>query len=123
MQTPKKYFHDKLVLLLLSVLVFLAITAVISIVLRLGSGQGISDYYIEYRQGPSHSARGDFSPTGDVWAILNFIWFTIFTLAISFILSARTYTIKREISVVILALGVLLLLLTCIVSYVLLAHR
>ena len=123
MQTPKKYFHDKLVLLLLSVLVFLALTAVISIMLRLGSGQGISDYYIEYRQGPGHSARGDFSPTGDVWAILNFIWFTLFTLGISFILSVRTYTIKREISVVILALGVLLVLLTCIVSYVLLAHR
>jgi hypothetical protein len=123
MPTPKKYFYDKLVLLLLSVLAFLVLATALSIVLRLGSGQGISDYYIEYRQGPSHSSRGDFSPTGNVWAILNFIWFCIIVAGISFILSHRSYKIKREISVVVLSLGILLVLLALIVSNVLLGHR
>jgi len=123
MSVQKKYFYDKLVLVLLSALVFLTVILTFSIVLRLGSGQGISDYYIEYRQGPSHSARGDFSPTGDVWAMLNFIWFALITLVFSFVLSLKAFRIKREISVVVLALGVLLVLLACIVSNVLLTHR
>lgn len=123
MSTQKRYFYDKLILALLSVLVFLTLALTLSVVLRLGSGQGISDYYIEYRQGPSHSARGDFSPTGDVWAMLNFIWFGVLTLGLCFGLSLRAFRIKREISVVVLSLGVLLVLLALIVSNVLLMHR
>lgn len=123
MSIQKKYFYDKLVLVLLSALMFLTIVLTLSVVLRLGSGQGISDYYIEYRQGPSHSTRGDFSPTGNVWAMLNFVWFALVTLAFSFIISFKVFRIKREIAVVVLALGVLLILLACIVSNVLLSHR
>ena len=123
MHASKKYFYDKLILLLLSLLAFFALLIAASILLRVGSGQGISEYYVEYRQGPSHSLRGDFSPTGDVWSILNFIWFSVITLAVCFTISFKTYAIKRDISVVVLALGVLLLLLAFIVSNVLLSHR
>ena len=119
----KKFFHDKLMLLLLSVLAFLALFITLSVVLRLGTGQGISDYYIEYRQGPNHSVRGDFSPTGTVWSILTFVWFSFIVLAISSIMSIKTYKIKRQVAIVILALGILLLLLAAIVSNVLLGHR
>lgn len=123
MTSQKKYFYDKLVLLLLSILIFLTILTALSIVLRIGSGQGISDYYIEYRQGPSHSSQGEFTSVGNVWAILNFIWFSVLVLVTSFVLSLKTYKIKREISVIVLGLGVLLTLLACIVSGVLLSHR
>ncbi len=119
----KKYFHDKLTLLLLSILAFLTLFITLSVLLRLGTGQGISDYYIEYRQGPNHSVRGDFSPTGNVWSILTFIWFSFIVLIVSAGLSIKTYRIKRELSLVVLLLGILLLILAAIVSNVLLGHR
>ncbi len=119
----KKYVYDKLVLFLLSVLVFLTLVTIASVLLRIGSGQGISDYYIEYRQGPHHSPQGDFSPTGNVWAMLNFVWFTLLTTLVTGVLSVRTHTIKREVSVVVLSLGILLVFLALVVSNVLLGHR
>lgn len=119
----KKYVYDKLVLFLLSVLVFLMLSVIISILLRVGSGQGISDYYIEYRQGPHHSPGGDFSPTGNVWAMLNFIWFALVATITAAVLSIKAYKIKREISVIVLVFGVLLVFLALIVSNVLLGHR
>ena len=121
--SAKKIFHDKLALLLLSILAFLTLFITLSVVLRLGTGQGISDYYIEYRQGPNRSVRGDFSPTGTVWSILTFVWFSFIVLIISVVMSIKTYKIKREVTLVILALGILLLLLAAIVSNVLLGHR
>lgn len=123
MHIPKKYLYDKQVLFLLSVLLFLTVVTIISIALRLGSGQGISDYYIEYRQGPHHSSRGDFSPTGSVWSMMTFVWFVLITLVFSAVMSFRTYLVKREIAVVVLALGILLTLLALIVSNILLGHR
>lgn len=119
----KKYLYDKLVLFLLSVLIFLTLAVVLSVLLRLGSGQGISDYYIEYRQGPSHSPGGDFSPTGSVWAMLQFVWFSLITVVTATILSIKAYKIKREISVVLLSLGILLIFLALVISNVLLGHR
>lgn len=119
----KKYVYDKLVLFLLSVLVFLALAVVLSILLRVGGGQGISDYYIEYRQGPHHSPGGDFSPTGNIWAMLNFIWFALIATAAAAGISIKAYKIKREISVTVLAFGIVLVFLALIVSNVLLGHR
>jgi cellobiose-specific phosphotransferase system component IIC len=119
----KKYVYDKLVLALLSALIFLTIAIIVNILLRVGSGQGISDYYIEYRQGPHHSPQGDFSPTGSIWAMLNFIWFSLVVAITSAVMSVRAYKIKREISVVVLSLGTLLVFLALIVSNVLLGHR
>jgi hypothetical protein len=123
MPANKKFIYDKLVLSLLSVMVFLALVTVLSILLRLGSGQGISEYYTEYRQGPHHSVRGDFSPTGSVWGMLQFVWFTVVVVVASAVLSYKSYAIKRQIPIIILSLGVLLVVLTFIVSNVLLGHR
>lgn len=123
MPTKKKYIYDKTILFLASILAFVAIITVLSVLLRIGSGQGISDYYIEYRQGPSHSVRGDFSPTGSVWSILTFVWFTFLTAAVTLVLSVRTYTLKREVAITVLMLGVLLVLVAGVVSNVLLGHR
>lgn len=119
----KKYVYDKLVLFLLSALIFLTLAVVLSILLRVGSGQGISDYYIEYRQGPHHSPAGDFSPTGSIWSMLNFIWFALVAMATTTAISIKAYKIKREISVVALVFGGLLVFLALIVSNVLLGHR
>lgn len=123
MPATKKYLYDKLVLFLLSVVIFLTVAVIISVLLRVGSGQGISDYYIEYRQGPHHSPGGDFSPTGNIWAILNFVWFSLITAVTTAVLSIKAYRVKREISVVVLSFGALLVFLALIISNVLLGHR
>lgn len=119
----KKYLYDKLLLFLVSVVVFLAAAVTVVTLLRIGSGQGISEYYIEYRQGPHHSPSGDFSPTGSVWSILQFVWFSLIVAVASIILSIKTFKLKREVSVIVLVFGILLILLAFIVSNVLLGHR
>ena len=119
----KKYLYDKLVLFLLSVVIFLTIAVIVSVLLRIGGGQGISEYYVEYRQGPHHSPSGDFSPTGNVWAILNFVWFALVVAVTTALISIKSYKIKREVSVVVLAFGILLTFLALLVSNVLLGHR
>lgn len=121
--SAKKYFYDKFVLSLASVVFFLAAAVTVVILLRTGSGQGISEYYIEYRQGPHHSPSGDFSPTGSIWAMLQFVWFALLVGIGSIVVSVKAYAIKRQMSIVVLAFGILLLLLTLIVSNVLLGHR
>lgn len=116
---PKRYLYDKTVLALLSVQLFLVITVIINIILRITSGQGVSDYFVEYR---STEGIGAFSP-GGVWGILSFVVFVLMTLFISVILSLRTFVIKRQLCITILSFGVLLCLIAGIVSNALLALR
>lgn len=119
----QKYLYDKLLLVLVSVVVFLTAAITVVTLLRVGGGQGISEYYIEYRQGPHHSPSGDFSPTGSIWSMLQFVWFSIIVAVASIILSVKTFKLKREVSIVVLAFAILLITLALIVSNVLLGHR
>jgi hypothetical protein len=61
--------------------------------------------------------------TGSVRELLSFIIFAYIVLAIHTVLSVRAYRIERRLSVTILSLGVLLLVLTIIVSNALLVLR
>lgn len=116
---PKKYFYDKTVLLLASILVFLVLVTVASVILRLASGQGTADYFVEYRSSAGISAF----KTGDIVALISFIIFVVVTFVISMVLSIRAYLIKRAVSYTILSFGILLTLLAAIVSNALLALR
>jgi hypothetical protein len=116
---PKKYFYDKIVLLLLSILSFLVVITVLSVLIRITAGQGSGDYFIEYRSNAGISAF----QTGDLMAVLSFIAFVGVTLIISVVLSMKSYRIKREISLIVLALGIVLTLVAAIVSNALLALR
>jgi len=117
MNGATKYFHDRLVLLLLSVNAFLTLLTVLSVLFRL---QGGSDSYIvQYR---SNLGTGAFE-SGSLGQILTFMAFAMLVFAVHAVLSWRTYPIRRELSVLMLALGTLLLLLCVIVSDALLALR
>jgi hypothetical protein len=118
MTIPKKYLHDRLILLLLSINVFLAFLASIWVLFKLDSGRS-AGYIVEYRSSLGISAL----KTGDSGELIAFIGFAILVLAVHFILSVRAYAIKREVSVIILALGILLLLMSMIVSNALLVLR
>jgi hypothetical protein len=111
------YFHDRLVLLLLSVNSFLAALTTLSTLFRL-SGGGDS-FIVQYR---APLGIGAYQP-GSISQILAFIGFVIVVLVVHAALSWRTYRIKRELSILILALGTLLLVMALIVSNELLSLR
>ena len=118
MAKPKKYFHDHVVLLLLSINVFLAFSSVVLVLARLSQSQG-SSYIVQYRSSLVINAF----QTGGVSDLLSFILFALLVLGLHTVLSMRTYAVNRHVSIVILALGILLLLLTMIISNALLALR
>lgn len=119
MPVPKKYLHDKLVLLLVSVNGFLAFLCCLLVLLRLESSGGSGGYIVQYRANLGISAF----KTGDVTALLSFIAYAVVICVINVFLSIKTYHLRRQLSITILALGVLLLLLALIVSNALLVLR
>jgi hypothetical protein len=118
MHIPKKYLHDKSVLLLVSVNAFLAFLVVVVVLLKAGIGQDVDGYIVEYR---ANLGRLNAFQKGNVLAIFSFIVFALLTLVINVFLSIRTYSLRRALSLSILGLGALVLLLTVIVSNALLA--
>jgi hypothetical protein len=111
MPIPKKYLHDKLVLLLLSANIFMAFLCAVLIFLRLNIGQG-DGYIVEYRSNLGISAF----QVGSITGILSFAAFAVLQVVICIGLSVRTYRIRRDLSLAVLAAGILLLMLGIIVS-------
>ncbi|HSX37139.1 MAG TPA: hypothetical protein VLG13_03445 [Patescibacteria group bacterium] len=121
MATPQKYFHDHLVLLLLSVNAFLAVGSAIFILLEIISKHS-NVFFVQCRDCSNVSAINRFT-TGSVTEILAFIAFAFLVLIVHTILSMRAYHIHRQLAISILGLGVLLLVLAIIVSNSLLVLR
>jgi hypothetical protein len=118
MATPKKYFHDHFVLLLLSINVFLSLAGSLFILLRLSTSHG-TGYIVQYRS----SLGIDAFKTGSVVDIIALVAFAVLVLAINIMLSLGAYKIHRQLAIAILAMGILLLTLTIIVSNALLVLR
>lgn len=118
METTKKFFQDKLILLLVSSNIFLAFICVIIIFLRVGQASG-GGYIIEYRSNLGISAFA----RGNVAEILSFAAFAVIMAVLNIMIALRTYPITRVLSMLILGSGILLLVLTIIVSNALLALR
>ncbi len=118
MATPKKYFHDHLVLLLLSVNAFLATAGGIFILVRLSTSHG-NGYIVQYRSSLGINAF----QTGNVFDLLGFVVFALLVLGVHVVLSLRAYPVNRQVAIAILGLGVLLLALTIIISNALLVLR
>ena len=118
MATSKKYFHDHVVLLLLSLQAFLAVAGSIFILLRLGSSHS-TNYIVQYRS----SLGIDRFQKGSVKELLAFIGFSLIVMVVHTVLSMRTYKIHKHLSAGILAMGILLLILSIIVSNALLVLR
>jgi len=118
MHIPKNYFHDRTVLLLLSVNTFLALLGGILVLLKLDVGRP-DGYIVQYRANLGLSAF----KSGGASTLISFIIFSALVLVFHTLLSMRVYHIRRQFSVAILALGMLLLLLSVIVSNALLELR
>jgi hypothetical protein len=116
MNVPKKYLHDKLILLLVSISVFMTFLCSVLILLRAGIGQGVDSYIVSYRDNLGLGAY----QRGSILPILGFILFVLIVLGINISLSIQTYPLRRTLSITILLLGILVLLLAIIVSNALL---
>jgi hypothetical protein len=118
MTSTAKYFRDRMIMLLFSTNVFLALAASLFVLLRLSSNHG-NGYIVQYRS----NLGIDAFKTGNVAGLLSFVLFALLVVVIHVLLSLRVYQINRQLSVVILGLGVLLLVLSIIVSNALLVLR
>jgi len=116
MPTQKDYLHDKLVLLLLALNIFLAFLSSTLIVWRLSSGQ-TGDYIVQRRA----NLGIDQYTQGNIVPILSFIAFALLVLVLHTILSAKAYSIQKNLSIIILSFGTMLLITATIVSNSLLA--
>jgi hypothetical protein len=115
MPAQKNYFRDRTVLVLLTVNIFLTLLASVWVLLRLSAGHG-SSYIVQFR--PSLGINA-YTP-GSLVDLLSFIVFAFLIFVFQFLLSMHSYRIHRQLSIAILSLGVLLLILTIIVSNALL---
>jgi hypothetical protein len=121
MAAPKQYFHDHLVMLLLSINAFLAVSGTIFILLSLSSSHS-NGYIVQCRDCSNPAAANKFT-NGSVTGLLSFGVFALLVLVTHVVLSLRAYKIHRQLAIAILALGLLLLLLMIIVSNALLVLR
>jgi hypothetical protein len=121
MAISQKYFHDHLVMLLLSVNAFLAIGGSLFILVSLSTGHS-NGYIVQCRDCSNPEAVNRFT-NGTVVSLLSFIAFAALVLISHTALSLRAYKIHRQLAIAILALGILLLALTVIVSNALLVLR
>lgn len=111
MHIPKNYFHDRLVLLLLSINTFITVIVTVLSLLRIKGGN--SEGFI----GQYHSNLGlSAFETGSPMTFVSFIVFGVFVLVLHLLLSMHTYHRRREYSIIILWMGLILLLLLLIVS-------
>jgi len=97
MEVTRKYFQDKLILLLVSSNIFLAFLCVALIFLRLGQGAG-EGYILEYRSNLGISAF----TRGSIIGIFSFVAFILVTVVLNVMLSLRAYTIRRYLSALVL---------------------
>ena len=117
MPNEKRFFHDRLILLLLSISTFLALLGTVSVLLRIDSRS--SGYIVQYRANLGISAF----QTGKLSELLAFIVFLWMALIINTVLSLRIYHVHKQLALSILVLGILLLIIALIVSSALLVLR
>lgn len=117
-KAPEKYFHDRVVLLILSTNTFIVLLNTVLILLRLDSTRTDS-YIVQYRAnlGLSGFAVGS---SATFWS---FILFSVIVLVGGTILSMRIYTMHRRYAVTLLALSTLVIILSLIVTNALLTLR
>lgn len=118
MHIPKKYFHDRIILLLLTVNTFAALLTSLLILLRLDGGR-TDGYIVQYRANLGLSAF----KTGSSATLIAFIVFAILVLLFHTALSMKVYHARRHFAVAILGMALLLLTVAMIVSNALLVLR
>lgn len=112
MDIPKKFLHDRLVLILITVLSALLVIGVSLVILRFDVSKNPTTI-VAYRPNISGSSYQSGKPI-DIYSFAVFMILTAFSAAV---LAAKVYNIRRFISLFILGSAVFLLIMATIVSY------
>lgn len=112
MANKNKFFHDRVVLLLLSFDVLISLSVGLVILLKLIN---LPSGYYPFVQGRFPSGQKIYS-TGSVASLYSLVIFIIFILIFNSFISYKTYPYKKNFSVVVLSLTLLLVALTFLVS-------
>jgi hypothetical protein len=118
MLVPKQYLHDRTVLTLLSVSLAVVVLTILDIALRLTQTTG--DFISQCRN------CQEFIPTftrGSLLDILGFVVFALLVFGAALVMSARTYRIHRQLSIIVILLNIILLLFNLRVMDALLGQR
>lgn len=118
METPKRYLHDRVVLLLLTVNGFLTLVTAVLILLRLDTSR-TDGYFVQYRANLGLNAY----QVGSFVSLLSFIILSVAVLVFHTLISHRVYPERRDVALIVLSFGTILLLLSMIVSNALLVLR
>lgn len=116
--SPKSYFRDRPVLLMLSINLFLAVATVLWVLFRLNPGRG-SAYFVQYR---AHVGINAFK-AGSMTDMLAFVIFALLVVGINTFFSLKVYKIHRQLAMAVLGFEAVLLVLAVIVSNALLVLR
>ncbi len=115
MEIPKKFFHDKGVLLLLTVNAFLTLLTTAFILWRFDANR-TEGYFVQYRANLGLNAY----QVGGYGTFVMFIAFAVLITAFHLFLAMKIYNVRRQLAVIIMGFGTLLLLLGLVVSNALL---
>ncbi len=119
MAAQKHFLQDRTALLLVSGTAFLTVAAVVLVLLKLGGSEGTSNFIVAYR-----STLGiDRYTTGTANDLLSFVGAAVLVFGIGLTLAYRSYKVRRELSLTVLALTIPLLLFLIFVSNALLVLR
>lgn len=118
MQLSKKFFYDRLVLVLLALNTFFALVGSLFLLLRLDGGDGGS-YIVSYRSNLTFDAFA----AGSAVHFVYFVVVSVFILLLHSYVAMRLYEPRKGFSLVVLALGTLLLALIMIVTNALFVLR
>ncbi len=112
-------------LLFASVETFLMLFSSIVILLRLNASRDKATFVSQFRSLPNAPdfAAGGFGVNGTVWDIVSFVVASVLIYSIGMILAYRVYRIRRELSLVVLVLTLVLLAFLIAVSNILLVIR
>ena len=117
MTIPKQYLHNRFVLLVVSVNFFLTLLLAVLTLLRLDTAH--SSYIVQYRSNATVNAFR----SGSSSELFGFIVFGIFVFIFHTLISLRVFLIHKQLAIVVLGMGMLLLITSIIVSNALLVLR
>jgi hypothetical protein len=115
MHIPKNYFHDRVVLLLISVNTFLTLLSGVLVLLNIDFNRP-DGYIVQYRANLGLSAY----KAGSSLILLSFIGFALAVMVLHTLLSMKMYAHRRSFAIAALGMGLMLLIITLFVSNALL---
>lgn len=117
MPKPKTYFHDRLILLILSINTFLGVALILSVIFALSDNSAV--FIREYRS----NLGLDGYQAGGIKDIMAFAFFAVILYAFQVYSSTRIYHIRKHLSLMILLLTMVIYIFALLVINALLGLK